>query len=1320
MGKVIVLLLTLLFGFSVQATANTNPQYEFGHYEYSATDKCHLSNSESGCTITLKKKYSQTPLVFLMPTIPANNPDADRPQTVSLLNVTKESFTIKQFAAPLDDDIDLNKEPMTVISYFVMEPGELTLDDGHKIYAGSIDTGKYAGDGEDSKPANENIDFNGFSFSESPVVLSEVQTRNNNRWFTSAVHSVTTAGLNLGLEITRVERNDVPGDDKPFPKTEKIAYLVSEPVSGLSGGYQYEFTKGSVLKTKGDKPLKSACNGSNGFQQRYDSLPFVIGGKLERNGGQGGWLRRCELTDNGVSFVIDEDIPDGVGIRSRNHTSEHIGFMAFAPKVNDYCEYFPSVAQSHYDDSYLVMMGIKGPYIKNNTPEKFELGFKKSAYDGNIKSETCRNLRDKWECTLNESLIVQPYEDISSVPDGTINNIYHYDKNNPLELEFGSYKNIEVGQGTTVILSSGKYTIESLSLHKNSIFKLRDKNKKTEIYVRNADLNGKINTDGKPENLYIFGVTKDSDLNQGTDYMPASIKANETAEIVAYIYSVGNVLFSANYTSLGVERKVTLRGAVTARNIRLDTESNIIGDGICINTPDSNYILEITPTEHYSLTCDDLLVTFNVKTEDGELANDFNGTVTVSTDIKQAGLAHWSLPNDDSILSDAYTPTDVTIKNGQGRLRLHSPNYIGNIKVTGKAVDSTITNEVEGNYTFVPFKFGFTPSPIKTIAGKPTSVTISALACNDGTARVATGYSGNKELTINTTFIAPREIGNGKIEISKPNGNTWKTEQETLNFSSGVAKFDLKYPDAGKVNLSVSDPNCSLETGCDSELTSGTDDEYDGWEVLKGSVEVHARPWTFAVCPKNKDGEYVKADGTSSSGEGFVAAGDKFDVDVKPIVWRNAGSETADINSLYSSSIDLCESVITPNFFKAGAPAARVELSIPSDHSITPVNGKPGELQGITVKEHTETLTYTDLSWSEVGSVRLQAKPQAKYLGMNINQGYRDIGRFYPKYLELQPNSIIYPNGHDQFAYLGQPFNAQVMIKAKNALGNQVNNYNKFDLAYQADVALTAYEHPSLTSLYHRFSYHNATGSTEKTFKGYWNSDVQQTWLLARKPIVAAINPTTEEDGPWSSSNSRFGGYITENHDPISIRNSTSVDTDAVDTHTVAQFEVTPNLRYGRMVLDDAISPFDQPVNIPLKVEHWDGSEFQTHIADSGSEYNSNYYCKQALHPNDESNTSVLTMNKTGSVNAGKSDQIEAHPQLSTPANYKKQQTRFWLRIATDAPINIGCSQTNKAHQPWLTYNWRELGDEDPSAIVTFGVYRGSDRIVYRGERGLN
>ena len=40
---------------------------------------------------------------------------------------------------------------------------------------------------------------------------------------------------------------------------------------------------------------------------------------------------------------------------------------------------------------------------------------------------------------------------------------------------------------------------------------------------------------------------------------------------------------------------------------------------------------------------------------------------------------------------------------------------------------------------------------------------------------------------------------------------------------------------------------------------------------------------------------------------------------------------------------------------------------------------------------------------------------------------------------------------------------------------------------------------------------------------------------------------------------------------------------------------------------------------------------------------------------------------------------------------------------------------------PWLKYNWDTSTPEedDPSAIVTFGIHRGNDRIIYRGEPGV-
>ena len=73
-------------------------------------------------------------------------------------------------------------------------------------------------------------------------------------------------------------------------------------------------------------------------------------------------------------------------------------------------------------------------------------------------------------------------------------------------------------------------------------------------------------------------------------------------------------------------------------------------------------------------------------------------------------------------------------------------------------------------------------------------------------------------------------------------------------------------------------------------------------------------------------------------------------------------------------------------------------------------------------------------------------------------------------------------------------------------------------------------------------------------------------------------------------------------------------------------------------------------------------------------------------------------------------------------ASSLREQIRFWLRMSDTSPqlseMNVSCG-TSYTNQPWLQYNWRDRGDEDPSAVVTFGVYRGNDRIIFRGESGL-
>ncbi|MFC3022925.1 DUF6701 domain-containing protein [Vibrio zhugei] len=66
---------------------------------------------------------------------------------------------------------------------------------------------------------------------------------------------------------------------------------------------------------------------------------------------------------------------------------------------------------------------------------------------------------------------------------------------------------------------------------------------------------------------------------------------------------------------------------------------------------------------------------------------------------------------------------------------------------------------------------------------------------------------------------------------------------------------------------------------------------------------------------------------------------------------------------------------------------------------------------------------------------------------------------------------------------------------------------------------------------------------------------------------------------------------------------------------------------------------------------------------------------------------------------------------------------RFWMRITNNSvqlnETDVACGAGHLS-EPWLQFNWRGLGDEDPSTQVTFGVYHGHDRMIDRGEPRIN
>ena len=838
----------------------------------------------------------------------------------------------------------------------------------------------------------------------------------------------------------------------------------------------------------------------------------------------------------------------------------------------------------------------------------------------------------------------------------------------------GKYTDINIGK-SDIIFYGGDYFIDKLSVHTRSEITIEGN---VRFFIKEMSIGGSnVNMSGKSSDFQVFIY----------DSNTMAIVSNN-AKIKAYIYSESE-------RPLQLTNTVEFYGSIIARELEFNATVSYVGENSCeIEAKPIDF--ELLPNDTTFLTCEMVPIVINVLDDNGNLNINYNGEVSLRTDIAQSNVAFWMV-NDNRV--DVTKEIKVNIKKGQGSAVLKS-NIIADVKVFAQIKDIVKSNR----YKFVPYKFYAESQRI--IAGKPKNIDVSVLSCNNNLVDVETSYSGVRNLNFKTEYISPSTKGNGIINVRNKN----------IKFESGKTSLNIMYPDSGIVNLIITDPSCTNDN-CTVNKTKNNKRAIDG--ELTGSVSIFSRPWTFAMCPQGSD----RFTGTTNSGNGLVAAGDTFVMRAKPLQWM-AGDKVN--NSIDVSDDKYCQRPITPNFLAQDAPVATVTASVVGID--TPQNGHSGELSGITRQQNSDlhdntAMIFDDLRWSEVGSVKL-AMTADSYLGMKINPSQRAIGRFYPKQFVIKDSAII--NAHTEsspFTYMDQTFKANVIVEAQNAVGEPTRNYGAFAPRLKERLLLTAVDLNSNTRLNDV-----STRIDQSNLVVGWQHDWQQAQLtindgaltfkrLPKNNNNSAVTITTA-DGPFKVG---LGlSVLPRSECLVSGCTDFANKTQPLQRYNQSQVLTAPlngwvDSRYGRMVLDDASGVFDQPLTMPLKVEYWNGDQFTINTDDSRSHFNSQWSCKQIIYtskPHAKASLSATTNN----VLQGKNYSLQVLPGIDENEAYIKQQLRFWLRIAAHPASNIGCTENENVNQPWLTFNWRGIGDEDPSGLVTFGNYRGNDRIIYRSE----
>ncbi|WP_419723791.1 DUF6701 domain-containing protein [Vibrio fortis] len=1301
MKQLLIGLLLLTFSQLLSANTNTNPQFEFGTIP---ADKCIVQGPAVTCDIEFENSYSSPPLVFVMSTINASRSDfttktTEYPSDLRVWSISSTQATIKQLLPPhyaacvrlrqnnkgqwrcstnaSDPLVEYVDAPMENIDYLVIEPGVLEFDSGAKLVAGTVDYNRTYSNAGGGSNKSKSVRFSDFglssNFSSSPGVLVQIQSLSNMQgstpvWLTPIALNPTTSAFNLVLDRSEVSSN------AQLPSNEQVAFVAGLG-EGFINGQKFWLGQGSTSNTlniddRVIKPITEGCQLVQEFSASgFSGIPTLLASKRTRNGNNGGWLRRCSVSKKGVALINEEDLTQDF---ERAHVVEPYSYFLFdKPPLSEICELFPSPAQTWTSNNHGSITiennaNISGAPISGG---KRYIGFAQSDVTDR-KSKGC----DGTECFGDTGLRVTKQQlESFQTPDSGLETVTVQNNQTRTFQNNESIGTLTINSNATLVFKTGTYWIDSINVIGD--IEIPPGNA-VEIHTKGFALsNGSKFSALDDGELTVY--VHDLSYNGGVIHSRVDLANN--SKFVGLLYSEKNVILNNN---------AVVEGAVTAKSITLNNGSEIIATNKCFE-PADDYEIDISPATDLALMCGDDSPQFTINTSNNSVAESLGVTVGITPGADEFDVF--------VLQGSGSYPNYVSNEDGELTLKVVAKDTANidfdiGYKLTATLVDDS-GKEVESQFKFVPFKFslvdGSTPTNrLDVIAEQATPTVTKVLACDSGgSIVVAENYIG--------------EAGD-EVTIAHELDSSWSGSDGSLTylpeFKKGSASTDITISESGLFNVTLKDNSFD----CTGFAACPEDGSYD----VEGSFSVYSRPWKFAICTsKSSDGNSNDKDSDS-----FIGAGEAFDVYARPIKYTSSNAVCSDDN------------LLTDNYFTSTA-SVQVTTTLDTPRVIDYPDAVLGDLTPTEqLVKHISTgdrvnkgYKFENLKYSEVGSFNFIATETGSFYSGILGgfSGSKAIGRFYPKYFVQDTNEWIVA-GQNNIAYLSQPYDSAIhrvypMAAGQSDIAKALNNYRFFSSTLQAKFGVLDDSNVDNDFVL------DTTSGTWDTSRVNWLLDDDNAML--KRHITGNVS---RKDRPFNTS----GGNATVTNFGLTVTGTDPVSfTDTDPGTSSAAFPVQPPARYGRMALDDIGGNSGATLTIPLRAEFWNGSDFEVNTDDDKSTFNGANYCKQVIWHSESKTTTNASFNGNGTVSDGEDD-ISASQNTAVGVDSPREQARLWLRMDDGNPSkksgenDISCLGSSEG-QPWLRYNWRQLGDEDPSTVVTFGIYRGNDRVIYRGESGL-
>jgi hypothetical protein len=245
-------------------------------------------------TIKLQNQY-QNPVVFAQP-LSRNGGD---PAIVRVSNIQSDSFNVFIQEPTTNDGRHISEN----FSYIVMEAGTWELNNGAIVQVGKIDS-----------DANVNSNWKNITFDESfsntPVVFSQVQTNNSKTFVRTREQQLSNNGFSIAMEKQESLVNS------PYT-SETLGYFAMSSGKGNWNGHTYQ-----AYNTADE--VSSKWYNVN-FGQQFIEAPQIFANISSYDDADSAGLRYRSLSNSSVQLIVEEDRSTDTEI---THTTEKVSFMA--------------------------------------------------------------------------------------------------------------------------------------------------------------------------------------------------------------------------------------------------------------------------------------------------------------------------------------------------------------------------------------------------------------------------------------------------------------------------------------------------------------------------------------------------------------------------------------------------------------------------------------------------------------------------------------------------------------------------------------------------------------------------------------------------------------------------------------------------------------------------------------------------------------------------------------------------------------------------------------------------------------------------------